>query len=97
MGQLMNAGERARAEEMAFSVPDGRSVTVLLNGSPIRSENGELDSLIVTMRDMTPLQDVVRWRAEILAMVSHELRTPPATVRGLVSALPDEFSGLHAA
>ena len=38
MDQLLRAGEKVRAEEMVFSVPDGRSVTVMLNGNPILSE-----------------------------------------------------------
>ena len=97
MDQLLRAGEKVRAEEMVFSVPAGRSVTVLLNGSPILSENGEVESLIVTMQDMTPLKEVERLRAEFLATVSHELRTPLATVRGSVSALLDESSDMHPA
>ncbi len=97
MDQLLRAGEKVRAEEMVFSVPNGRSVTVLLNGNPILSEDGEVESLIVTMQDMTPLKEVERLRAEFLAMVSHELRTPLATVRGSVSALLDEFSDMHPA
>ena len=95
--QLLTAGETVRAEEMVFSVPSGRSVTVMLNGNPIRSKDGEVESLIVTMQDMTPLKEVERLRAEFLAMVSHELRTPLATVRGSVSALLDEFSDMHPA
>ncbi len=95
--QLLTAGERVRAEEMVFSVPDGRSITVLLNGNPILSEDGGVESLIVTMQDMTPLKEVERLRAEFLAMVSHELRTPLATVRGSVSALLEEFSDMHPA
>ena len=95
--QLLRAGEKVRAEEMVFSVPNGRSVTVLLNGNPIISKDGEVESLIVTMQDMTPLKEVERLRAEFLAMVSHELRTPLATVRGSVSALLDEFSEMHPA
>ena len=97
MEQLLRAGEKVRAEEMVLSVPDGRSVTLLMNGSPILSESGEVASLIVTMQDMTPLKEVERLRAEFLAMVSHELRTPLATVRGSVSALLDEFSDMHPA
>ena len=97
MDQLMRAGEKVRAEEMVFSVPAGRSVTVLLNGNPLLSKDGEVESLIVTMQDMTPLKEVERLRAEFLATVSHELRTPLATVRGSVSALLDEFSDMHPA
>ena len=95
--QLLRAGEKVRAEEMVFSVPNGRSVTVMLNGNPILSKDGEVESLIVTMQDMTPLKEVERLRAEFLAMVSHELRTPLATVRGSVSALLDEFPDMHPA
>ncbi len=95
MDQLLKAGEKVRAEEMVFSVPTGRSVTVLLNGNPILSKDGEVESLIVTMQDMTPLKEVERLRAEFLAMVSHELRTPLATVRGSASALLDEFPDMH--
>ena len=97
IGQVLKAGETVRAEEMVFSVPDGRSVTVLLNGNPILAEDGEVESLIVTMQDMTPLKEVERLRAEFLGMVSHELRTPLATVKGSVSALLDEFSDMHPA
>ena len=95
--QVLRAGEKVRAEEMVFSVPNGRSVTVLLNGNPIVSKGGEVESLIVTMQDMTLLKEVERLRAEFLAMVSHELRTPLATVRGSVSALLDEFPDMHPA
>ncbi len=95
--QLLRAGEKVRAEEMVFSVPDGRSVTVLLNGNPILSKDGEVESLIVTMQDMTPLKELERLRAEFLATVSHELRTPLATVRGSVSALLEEPSNMHPA
>ena len=97
MDQLLRAGEKVRAEEVVFSVPDGRSVTVLLNGNPILSEDGEVERLIVTMQDMTPLEELERLRAEFLATVSHELRTPLVTVRGSVSALLDEPSDMHPA
>ena len=97
LGQVLRAGEKVRAEEMVFSVPNGRSVTVLLNGNPILSDDGEVENLIVTMQDMTPLKEVERLRAEFLATVSHELRTPLATVRGSVSALLDESSDMHPA
>ena len=56
-----------------------------------------MESLIVTMQDMTPLKEVERLRAEFLATVSHELRTPLATVRGSISALLEEPSGMHPA
>ena len=97
MARALSAGETVRAEEVVFHVPDGRSVTALINATPILSEGGEVERFVVTMQDMTPLEELERLRAEFLAMVSHELRTPLATVRGSVSALLDEASNLHPA
>ena len=62
-----------RAEEIVLRVPDGRSVAVLLNATPVHAEDGERESFVVTMQDMTQLEELERMRAEFLAMVSHEL------------------------
>ncbi len=87
MAELLSAGETVRAEEIALRVPDGRSVTALLNATPIRSEDGEVESFVVTLQDMTPLEELERLRAEFLGMVSHELRTPLATIKGSTTTL----------
>ena len=57
-------------------VPDGRSVTVLLNATPILSDEGAVESMVVAMQDMADVEEQGRLRAEFLAMVSHELRAP---------------------
>ena len=71
-----------RAEEVELSVPDGRSVRTLLNVTPIRSEGGEVVSVVVTMQDLAPLEELERQRAEFLGMVSHELRAPLTSIKG---------------
>ena len=80
--QALSAGETVRAEEVVFQSPDGQRVTVLINATPIRSEEGGVESYVVTLQDMTPLEELERLRAEFLAMVSHELRTPLAAIKG---------------
>ena len=97
MSELLSAGETVRAEEIVLRVPDGRSVSVLLNATPIHSEDGELASFVVTLQDMTPLEELGRLRAEFLAMVSHELRTPLAAVKGSVTTLLESASELDTA
>ena len=82
LAELLSAGETVRAEEVVISVPDGRSVTVLTNATPIRSEAGVVESVVVTMQDMADVEELERLRAEFLAMVSHELRAPLATIKG---------------
>ena len=76
------ASETIRAEEVTMSVPDGRSVSVLVNSTPILGDDGEVASFIVTLQDLTPLDDLERLRAEFLAMVSDELRMPLTSIKG---------------
>ena len=40
LAQTLMAGETVRAEEILLSVPDGRSVSALMNATPIRSDDG---------------------------------------------------------
>ena len=87
LAEALSAGETVRAEELVLRVPDGRSVTVLLNATPILSEGGGIASYVVTLQDLAPLEEQERLRAEFLAMVSHELRTPLAAVKGSADTL----------
>ena len=82
LAQLFSHGETVRAEEMTLSVPDGRSVTTLVNSTPIRSTDGAVESVVVTLQDLAPLAEIERLRAEFLGVVSHELRTPLISIKG---------------
>ena len=68
--------ETVRAEEIVLSTPDGRSVTTLVNATPIRDKDDAVKSMVVTLQDLAPLEETGRMRAEFLGMVSHELRAP---------------------
>ena len=100
LAQGLRTGETVRAEEIVLQAPDGRSVTTLVNATPIFSEEGEegeVESVVVTMQDMTPMEELERLRAEFLGMVSHELRTPLAAVKGSVDTLLESASDLDSA
>ena len=94
MAQALSLGETVRAEEIALSVPDDRNVNALMNATPIRAENGEVETFVVTLQDMTTLEGLERLRAEFLAMVSHELRTPLTSVKGSITTLLDPRAAL---
>ena len=79
--ELRNA-ETVRAEEIELSVPDGRSVTTLVNATPIHSADGAVERMVVTLQDLAPLEELERLRAEFLGMVSHELRAPLTSIKG---------------
>ena len=59
--------------------------------------NGALASFMVTLQDLTPLEEQERLRADFLAMVSHELRTPLAAVKGSVTTLLEQGGELDPA
>ena len=87
---MLGTGETVRAEEVVLAVPDGRSVRTLINATPIRTEGGAIRSVVVTMRDLAPLDEIERLRTEFLGLVSHELREPLAAIKGSATTLPEE-------
>ncbi len=97
MAELLRIGETVRSEEIVMRVPDGRSVTVLLNATPILSDEGMVQSMVVTMQDMAAVEELERLRAEFLATVSHELRTPLTSVKGSITTLLDTSTALNPA
>ena len=87
LAEELRRAETVRAEEVEISVPDGRSLTVLVNVTPIRSGDGAVVSVVVTMQDLGPLEDLERQRAQFLGLVSHELRAPLMAIKGASSTL----------
>jgi signal transduction histidine kinase/DNA-binding response OmpR family regulator len=97
LAELLGSGETIRAEEIVLRVPDGRSVGALLNATPIHADDGPVASFIITLQDLTPLEEQERLRADFLAMVSHELRTPLAAVKGSITTLIESADELDPA
>ena len=97
MTELLSVGETVRAEEIVLRVADGRSVTVLLNATPIVSEQGVVESVVVTLQDMAAVEELERLRAEFLAMVSHELRAPLTSIKGSAATVLDSAVDLDPA
>ena len=86
LAQALSSAETVRAEEIVLTTPDGRSITTLVNATPIHAEDGAVASVVVTMQDLAPLQELERMRAEFLGMVSHELRVPLTSIKGSTAA-----------
>ncbi len=98
LAERLSSGLTIRAEEIVIEVPDGRSVTTLVNATPIYSDDGaQMQSVVVTLQDMTPLEELERLRAEFLAMVSHELRSPLTSIKGSAATLLDDTANLNPA
>ena len=98
MARALSIGETVRAEEIVLQVPDGRSITTLINATPIYTDDGaEVESVVVTLQDMTLVGELERLRAEFLAMVSHELRAPLTSIKGSTATLLQAASDLDPA
>ena len=97
VARALSAGETVRAEEVVLQVPDGRRVAVLMNATPILSGDGAVESFVVTLQDMTPLEEMERLRIEFLGMVSHELRAPLASIKGSAATLIGSAASLDPA
>ncbi len=83
---LKSAGT-VRNVEVEVSVPQGRSIRLLVNATPIRSVAEDVESVVVTLQDLAPLEELERLRIEFLGMVSHELRAPLASIKGATTTL----------
>ncbi len=86
--RALTRGETIIADEVVIHPPDGRrAITALVNARPIRQEDGEIVSVVATIQDITPLEEMKRQRTEFLRDVSHELRTPLSAIKGSTSTL----------
>ena len=97
LAQALRTGETVRAEEVELSVPDGRSLTTLLNATPIAAPDGTVETVVVTLQDLAPLDELDRLRVEFLGMVSHELRAPLAAIKGSAATLLETAADLDRA
>ena len=94
---LLRSAVPVRAEEVVIRIPDGRSVTMLINATPSRAENNEITSVVVTMQDLSPMEGLERLRADFLGMVSHELRVPLTSIKGSAATVLGSPTGLERA
>ena len=98
LGHVLSDAQTVRAEEIVLSTPDGRSITTLINATPIHaSDSGPIESMVVTLQDLAPLQELERQRAEFLDMVSHELRAPLSAIKGAAATLVEASTSLDRA
>ena len=77
-----SAGAPVCAEQVELSAPGGRSVTTLVDATPIPGEDGGVDSVVVTMRDPEALEELERMLAEFLGTVRLQLRAPLTYIKG---------------
>ena len=93
VGKVLRSGEVIVAEEVIVEA-EGRSITAMVNATPVLSAEGVVESVVASVQDMTPIAELERLRAEFLGMVGHELRTPLAGIKGSASTLLEAGTSL---
>lgn len=83
-----------RHQDVTAVLPDGRSVVLAVNATPITGHAGRPESVVVAAQDLTQLVKTERLRSEFLAMIGHELRAPLAAIKGSATTLLQSASGL---
>ena len=97
IAELLANGVSVRAEEIQLAVPDGQKVRTLVNSTVIRNSGGTVESVVVTLQDLAPLDEIERMRTEFLGLVSHELRAPLTYIKGAAVTLLEEGGALETA
>ncbi|MDE0081429.1 MAG: response regulator [Gammaproteobacteria bacterium] len=89
LAQQLGSAETIGAEQVEVSVPDRRSIQTFINATPNRSDEEEIVSVVVTLKDLAPFEELERQRVDFLGMVSHELRAPLTSIKGSASTVLD--------
>ena len=79
--------ETVIGEELTVGRPDGTSVDLLCNATPLFDGEGNLVAGVLVFQDISPLKDVERLKDEFMSVASHELRTPLASVKATAQFL----------
>lgn len=89
LARELQTARPVRGEEVLIEAPDGQCVPTLVSATPVRSVDSEAELVVVTLQDMTPMQEQERMRTELLGIVGHELRAPLLSVKGCTAAVLD--------
>ena len=84
---LLAQSDTVRSERIAISVPDGRSITGIINATPIRNDDDIVSSVVVTIQDASQIERSERYQTRFLDAAITALRNPLASVRGCATAL----------
>ena len=95
--QMLRSATTVRAEEIVLEVPDGRKITTLVNATANCTGEGEVESVVVALQDLTPLEELEVLRSKFLGMVSHELQAPLTSIKGSAAAVLGARSALRPA
>jgi PAS domain S-box-containing protein len=69
---------------------DGRRITVGITYARLTGADGQILSVIASVRDITHLKEAEELKTTLISAISHELKTPVAIIKGYASTLRRE-------
>ena len=93
--KALKTGKTVLADEVVIHPPEGRQIRALVNARPVRGDDGNIVSVIATLQDITPLEEMKRQRMDFLSNLSHELRAPLTSIKGSAATMLSSPYPLH--
>lgn len=81
-------GEQTQREATITSMA-GTKVPILLNSYPAKDKDGNVVSVVFTLRDTSRQQEVDRLKSDFIRAISHEMRVPLSAIVGMSEMLLD--------
>jgi PAS domain S-box-containing protein len=78
----LSNGQSVLGAEIMVRRPDGETVSLLANSTPIRNPEGDIAGAVAIFMDITQLRGLEREREEFISVVAHDLRGALTAIRG---------------
>jgi PAS domain S-box-containing protein len=84
---VLRTGEPLLAHELLLRRPDGISIPVLTNTSPIKAADGSMVGAVAIFQDISAWKQQEQDRDDAIAAIAHDLKNPLTTIRGSADLL----------
>lgn len=74
-------------DEHLHTNAQGFGYWVGVSATPIKNQEGEIEEIILVVRDISAMKEIEKAKSEFVSIASHELRTPLTVVNGYLSLL----------
>jgi PAS domain S-box-containing protein len=88
LARIVQQGEVVRGEQLLFpNATTERQVPVLVNGAPLRDQQGGLHGGVAVFQDISPIKELERQKDGFLAAASHDLKNPLTAIKARAQIL----------
>jgi PAS domain S-box-containing protein len=88
LARIVQQGEVVRGEQLLLPNPTTpHPVPVLVNGAPLRDQQGGLHGGVAVFQDISPIKELERQKDAFLAAASHDLKNPLTAIKARAQIL----------